>query len=71
MVSKNYYKLAYYNFVKQSKAKQSKAKQSKAKQSKACIVYLTNNLNFYISQFFKAFNFLSVFSILQKINLQF
>ena len=66
MVSKNYYKLAYYNFVKQSKAKQ-----SKAKQSKACIVYLTNNLNFYISQFFKAFNFLSVFSILQKINLQF
>ena len=25
MVSKNYYKLAYYNFVKQSKAKQSKA----------------------------------------------
>ena len=50
-----YYKLAYYNFVKQSKAKQ-----SKAKQSKACIVSLTDNLNFYISQFFKAFNFLSV-----------
>ena len=46
----NYYKLAYYNFVKQSKAKQSKAR----------IVYLINNLNFYILQFFKAFNFLSV-----------
>ena len=45
-----YYKLAYYNFVKQSKAKQSKAR----------IVYLINNLNFYILQFFKAFNFLSV-----------
>ena len=42
-----YYKLAYYNFVKQSKAKQ----------SKACIVSLTNNLNFYILQFFKALYF--------------
>ena len=48
MVSKNYYKLAYYNFVKQSKAK-------------PLLYLLTNNLNFYISQFFKAFNFLSVF----------
>ena len=47
MVSKNYYKLAYYNFVKQSKAK-------------PLLYLLTNNLNFYISQFFKAFNFLSV-----------
>ena len=25
IINKNYYKLAYYNFVKQSKAKQSKA----------------------------------------------
>ena len=40
MVSKNYYKLAYYNFVKQSKAKQSKAKQSKAK---PVLYILTNN----------------------------
>ena len=49
----NYYKLAYYNFLKQSKAKQSKAK--------PLLYLLTNNLNFYILQFFKAFNFLSVF----------
>ena len=41
-----------------SKAKQSKAKQSKAKQSHDCI--LSNNLNFYIYQIFKAFYFLSV-----------
>ena len=47
MVSKNYYKLAYYNFVKQSKAK-------------PLLYLLTNNLNFYILQFFKAFNFLYV-----------
>ena len=53
MVSKNYYKLAYYNFVKQSKAKP--------------LLYLLinkylliNNFKFYISQFFKTFNFLSV-----------
>ena len=36
----------------------SKAKQSKAKQSYYYI--LTNNFKFYISQFFSAFNFLSV-----------
>ena len=52
MVSKNYYKLAYYNFVKQSKAKQSKAK--------LLLYLLTNNLHFYISQFFKTFDFLIV-----------
>ena len=55
MVSKNYYKLAYYNFVKQSKAK-------------PLLYLLTNNLNFYISQFFKYFfafckNLLNTFTI--------
>ena len=44
MVSKNYYKLAYYNFVKQSH-----------------YYIFINNFKFYISQFFKTFNFLSVF----------
>ena len=47
MVSKNYYKLAYYNFVKQSKAK-------------PLLYLLTNNLNFYISQFFKTLKFLDI-----------
>ena len=42
----------YCKFVKQSKAKQSKAKP---------LLYLLNNFKFYISQFFKAFNFLNVF----------
>ena len=54
-----YYKLAYYNFVKQSKAKQSKAK--------PLLYLLTNNLNFYILQFFKTLNFLSVRFALQNI----
>ena len=43
MVSKNYYKLAYYNFVKQSH-----------------YYIFINNFKLYISQIFKAFNFLSV-----------
>ena len=50
--------------AKQSKAKQSKAKQSKAKQSHNCL--LNNNFKFYISQFLKAFKFLSVSILLQK-----
>ena len=49
-----YYKLAYYNFLKQSKAKQ----------SHNCL--LNNNFKFYISQFLKAFKFLSVSILLQK-----
>ena len=48
-----YYKLAYYNFVKQSKAK-------------PLLYLLTNNLNFYISQIFRAFNFLNVFFSFEK-----
>ena len=54
MINKNYYKLAYYNFVKQSKAK-------------PVLYLLTNNLNLYISQIFRAFNFLSVCFALQNI----
>ena len=62
MIDNIYYKLTYYNFVKQSKAKQSKAKQSKAKP----LLYLLNNSKFYISQFFRTFNFLSVFFCFAK-----
>ena len=51
--------------AKQSKAKQSKAKQSKAKQSHNCL--LNNNLKFYISQFLKAFKFLSVSILLHNL----
>ena len=42
----------------------SKAKQSKAKQSHNCL--LNNNFKFYISQFLKAFKFLSASILLQK-----
>ena len=55
MINKNYYKLAYYNFVKQSKAK-------------PLLYLLTNNFKFYISQCFKYFftickNLLNTFTI--------
>ena len=47
----------YENIKKNTVILLSKAKQSKAK---PLLYLLTNNLNFYISQFFKAFNFLNV-----------
>ena len=52
MIDNIYYKLTYYNFVKQSKAKP--------------LLYLLNNSKFYISQFFRTFNFLSVFFCFAK-----
>ena len=53
----NYENIKKNTVILLSKAKQSKAKQSKAKP----LLYLLNNFKFYILQFFKTFNFLSVF----------
>ena len=66
MINKKYYKLAYYNFVKQRNATQRNATQRNATQ-RIPQLYLNNNFKFHISQFFKAFNFLSVCFVLQNI----